>query len=156
MMIAEAFEPNYGLFSSTNSNSFYPSATSSVHGYHHIQLFEFIGKAIGKALYEGVLLDVQFAGFLLARLLGRNVFLEELKELDEEVWRNLTFIKHYEGIAIIYLITTLILIIFIGDVEDLCLSFETDEQVFGKVESHELKFVSKWSHHTSRKHSFTI
>jgi ubiquitin-protein ligase E3 B len=42
-------------------------------------------------------LDVQFAAFLLARLLGRNIFLEELKELDEEVWRNLTFIKHYEG-----------------------------------------------------------
>ena len=124
-MIAEAFEPNCGLFSSTKTQSVYPSATSSVHGRHHIQLFEFIGKAIGKALYEGVLLDVQFAGFLLARLLGRNVFLEELKELDEEVWRNLTFIKHYDG-----------------DVEDLCLSFEADEQVFGKVETHELKFVS--------------
>ncbi|KAL0141224.1 hypothetical protein V8B55DRAFT_1487205 [Mucor lusitanicus] len=126
MMIAEAFEPNYGLFSSTKTHSFYPSATSSVHGRHHIQLFEFIGKAIGKALYEGVLLDVQFAGFLLARLLGRNVFLQELKELDEEVWRNLTFIKHYDG-----------------NVEDLCLSFEADEQVFGKVESHELKFRGK-------------
>ncbi|KAL9549438.1 hypothetical protein PS6_006068 [Mucor atramentarius] len=123
MMIAEAFEPNYGLFSCTKTHSFYPSATSSVHGRHHIQLFEFIGKAIGKALYEGVLLDVQFAGFLLARLLGRNVFLEELKELDQDVWRNLTFIKHYEG-----------------DVEDLGLSFEADEQVFGKVETHELKF----------------
>ncbi|KAK4513248.1 uncharacterized protein ATC70_011816 [Mucor velutinosus] len=126
MMIAEAFEPNYGLFSSTRTQSFYPSATSSVHGRHHIQLFEFIGKAIGKALYEGVLLDVQFAGFLLARLLGRNVFLEELKELDQEVWRNLTFIKRYDG-----------------NVEDLCLSFETDEQVLGKVETHELKFRGK-------------
>ncbi|KAI8646315.1 hypothetical protein BD408DRAFT_410548 [Parasitella parasitica] len=123
MMIAEAFKPEYGLFSSTESNSFYPSATSSVHGSHHIQLFEFIGKAIGKALYEGVLLDVQFAEFILARLLGRNVFLEELKELDEEVWRNLTFVKHYEG-----------------NVEDLCLSFEVDERVFGKVETRELKF----------------
>ncbi|KAI9486304.1 MAG: hypothetical protein EXX96DRAFT_548582 [Benjaminiella poitrasii] len=100
MLISEAFEPNYGLFSSTKHNSFYPSATSSIHGRHYIELFEFIGKAIGKAVYEGILLDVQFAGFLLARLLGRNVFLEELKELDEEVWRNLTFIKHYEGILI--------------------------------------------------------
>lgn len=75
-------------------------------------------------MYEGILLDVKFAGFLLARLLGRNVFLEELKELDEEVWRNLTFIKHYEG-----------------DVEDLGLSFEADENIFGKIESHELKYV---------------
>ncbi|KAI8055570.1 uncharacterized protein B0P05DRAFT_288472 [Gilbertella persicaria] len=123
MMISEAFEPNVGLFAATKQNSFYPSATSSIHGKNHIQLFEFIGKVIGKALYEGILLDVQFTRFLLARLLGRNVFLEELKELDEEVWKNLTFIKRYEG-----------------DVEDLCLSFETNEQVLGKIESHELKF----------------
>ncbi|KAI7900959.1 uncharacterized protein BX663DRAFT_140672 [Cokeromyces recurvatus] len=123
MLISEAFEPNYDLFSLTKHNSFYPSATSGFIDRQHIELFEFIGKAIGKAVYEGILLDVQFAGFLLARLLGRNVFLEELKELDEEVWRNLTFIKHYEG-----------------DVEDLCLSFETNEEVLGKIESHELKF----------------
>ncbi|KAI9356085.1 hypothetical protein BD770DRAFT_390413 [Pilaira anomala] len=123
MLIAEAFEPNFGLFSSTKLNSFYPSAISSVHGRNYIQIFEFIGKVIGKALYEGILLDVKFAGFLLARLLGRNVFLEELKELDAEVWKNLTFIKHYEG-----------------DVEELGLTFEADENVFGKIESHELKY----------------
>lgn len=52
---------------------------------------------IGKAVYEGILLDVQFASFLLAKLLGRNVFLEELREMDEDVWRNLTFLKHYDG-----------------------------------------------------------
>lgn len=44
MLVQEAFEPNYGLFSSTKLNSFYPSATSSIHGRYHIQLFEFIGK----------------------------------------------------------------------------------------------------------------
>lgn len=44
MLIAEAFEPNFGLFSSTKLNSFYPSATSSVHGRNYIQIFEFIGK----------------------------------------------------------------------------------------------------------------
>ncbi|KAI8330947.1 hypothetical protein EDC96DRAFT_555573 [Choanephora cucurbitarum] len=46
MMISEAFEPNVGLFSATKQNSFYPSATSSIHGKNHIQLFEFIGKVI--------------------------------------------------------------------------------------------------------------
>lgn len=44
MLISEAFEPNYGLFSVTKLNHFYPSATSSVQGRNHIQLFEFIGK----------------------------------------------------------------------------------------------------------------
>jgi ubiquitin-protein ligase E3 B len=44
MMISEAFEPNYGLFAATKTNSYYPSPASSVHGTNHIQLFEFIGK----------------------------------------------------------------------------------------------------------------
>lgn len=44
MLIAEAFEPNYGLFTATKMNSFYPSATASIHGRDNIQLFEFIGK----------------------------------------------------------------------------------------------------------------
>lgn len=52
---------------------------------------------IGKAIYEGILLDCSFAVFLLAKILGRNVFLEALQELDEDVWRNLIFLKHYEG-----------------------------------------------------------
>lgn len=52
---------------------------------------------VGKAVYEGILLDVQFASFLLAKLLKRNVFLEGVKELDEDIWRNLTFVKRYDG-----------------------------------------------------------
>ncbi|KAI8986495.1 hypothetical protein BDB01DRAFT_785829 [Pilobolus umbonatus] len=125
-LISEAFEPNFGLFSATKLNKFYPNMASHVHGSNHIQLFEFIGKVIGKSVYEGILLDVQFAEVLLAKLLGRNVFLGELKELDEEVWRNLTFVKRYEG-----------------DVEDLCLTFEANENVFGKIESHELKYKGR-------------
>ncbi|KAG1057308.1 hypothetical protein G6F43_000853 [Rhizopus delemar] len=125
-LISEAFKPNYGLFEATSQNSFYPSPSSAVHGKNHIQLFEFIGKAIGKAVCEGILLDVQFASFLLAKLLGRNVFLEELKELDEDVWKNLIYVKNYEG-----------------DVEVLGLTFEVDEDVFGKIESHELKYRGK-------------
>ncbi len=31
--------------------------------------------------------------------------------------------------------------VHLGDVEDLGLSFEADENIFGKIESHELKYV---------------
>ncbi|ORZ03623.1 hypothetical protein BCR43DRAFT_483669 [Syncephalastrum racemosum] len=127
LLINEVFKPSFSLFeSTTGTNLFYPSPTSSIHGTNHINLFEFIGKVIGKAVYEGILLDVQFASFLLAKLLGRNVFLEELRELDEDVWRNLTFLKHYEG-----------------DVADLGLYFATDVHVSGKIVTHELKFHGK-------------
>jgi ubiquitin-protein ligase E3 B len=93
---------------------------------------------------EGILLDVQFASFLLAKLLGRNVFLEELKELDEDVWKNLIYVKNYEGI--IFTCTNLFysfVSLSLGDVEVLGLTFEVDEDVFGKIESHELKYVNR-------------
>ncbi|KAI8149214.1 hypothetical protein BJV82DRAFT_210891 [Fennellomyces sp. T-0311] len=124
LLVADVFKPSIGLFSSTSTNNLcYPAPTSYIQGPHHIQLFEFIGKVIGKAVYEGILLDVQFASFFLAKLLGRNVFLEELRELDEDVWRNLIFLKRYDG-----------------DVEDLGLCFATDEDAFGTVTTHELKY----------------
>ncbi|KAI8982003.1 hypothetical protein BDF20DRAFT_817457 [Mycotypha africana] len=46
MLISEAFQPGYGLFTATRLNSFYPSLTSFVHGTSRIELFGFIGKVI--------------------------------------------------------------------------------------------------------------
>ncbi|KAI7883316.1 HECT-domain-containing protein [Lichtheimia hyalospora FSU 10163] len=127
LLVNQVFEPSFGLFATTSSTHLvYPSPTSSIHGKGHIRLFEFIGKVIGKAIYEGILSDIQFASFLLAKLLGRNVFLQELRELDEDVWRNLIFLKRYDGC-----------------VEDLGLYFATDEEAFGQVTTHELKYRGK-------------
>ncbi|KAI9319767.1 hypothetical protein BX666DRAFT_1916034 [Dichotomocladium elegans] len=127
LLVNDVFRPSMGLFSTTRStNLSYPASTSSVHGDGHIRVFEFIGKVVGKAVYEGILLDVQFASFFLAKVLGRNVFLEELRELDEDIWRNLIFVKRYEGC-----------------VEDLGLYFATDEEAFGRVTTHELKYGGK-------------
>ncbi|KAF7729972.1 Ubiquitin-protein ligase E3B [Apophysomyces ossiformis] len=123
LLISEVFKPSFALFSSTENNLFYPASTSHIHGPHHVQLFQFVGQA---TVYEGILLDVQFASFVLAKLLGRNVFLEGLKELDEDLWRNLTFVKHYDGC-----------------VEDLGLTFATDEEEFGERVTHELKYGGK-------------
>lgn len=120
LLVNQVSEPSFGLFATTAStNLVYPSPASSIHGKSHIRLFEFIGKVnpvidfspaiaqtslfiqvIGKAIYEGILSDIQFASFLLAKLLGRNVFLQELRELDEDVWRNLIFLKRYDGMYV--------------------------------------------------------
>lgn len=45
LLIAEVFKPSYSLFSHTaNTNLFYPSNISHIHGSSHIEMFEFIGK----------------------------------------------------------------------------------------------------------------
>lgn len=75
----------------------YPSPTSSLHE-NHLQLFEFVGKMLGKALYEGIVVDVPFASFFLSQVLGHHhssfySSIDELPSLDSEFYKNLTSIK---------------------------------------------------------------
>ncbi|KAJ2959303.1 hypothetical protein NQZ79_g5236 [Umbelopsis isabellina] len=121
---ALAFSPAFGLFSSTSVDHFlFPSPSSYVHGTDHIALFRFMGKVLAKAVYEGILVDAQFASFFLAKLLGRNVFIEQLQELDADMFRNLMFLKRYEG-----------------DVGDLCLTFSADMDFFNETKTVDLKY----------------
>jgi ubiquitin-protein ligase E3 B len=57
---------------------------------------------LGKAVYEGILVDVPFASFFLSLVLGQTQqaysCIDELGSLDNELYRSLTFIKHYEVI----------------------------------------------------------
>jgi len=52
-------------------------------------LYEFAGRLLGKALYEGILVEPRFTPFLLRRLLGRGVVADDLAGYDMELYRNL-------------------------------------------------------------------
>lgn len=45
--IKRVFDPSLNLFRTTSEERLYPSATSSLHD-NHLQLFEFIGRMLGK------------------------------------------------------------------------------------------------------------
>ena len=56
--------------------------------------FEFLGRVLGKAVFEGVLVDLPFAGFFLSKLLGtKNLSLDALKSLDAEIHKSLMYVK---------------------------------------------------------------
>lgn len=119
------FDPSLNLFKATSEQRLYPSPTSSVNE-NHLQLFEFVGRLLGKAVYEGIVVDVPFASFFLSQVLGQTnqvlySCIDELPSLDNELYRSLTFIKHYDG-----------------DVADLDLTFSVDEDAMGKIITHEL------------------
>ena len=81
-----------------------------------------MGRIIGKALYEGVLIDVAFADFFLAKWIGRQSFLDDLPSLDPELYQGLLFLKGYPG-----------------DVEkDLMLSFTINDLEFGESKTIDL------------------
>eukprot|EP01135_Chromosphaera_perkinsii_P005098 Nk52_evm9s316 gene=Nk52_evmTU9s316 len=114
------YDPNFNLFQVTADQRLYPSVSSSVQP-DHLKLFEYCGRIAGKAAYEGILLDIPFAQFFLSKILGAYSFIDELPSLDPDLYRNLMFLKHYDG-----------------DCEDLGLTFSIDTDVFGKIETTEL------------------
>eukprot|EP01018_Ginkgo_biloba_P039591 Gb_22218 [translate_table: standard] len=111
-----AFDPRYGLFmqTSTDERLLFPHPPAKILG-NGVQMIEFLGRIVGKALYEGILLDYCFSHVFVRKLLGRYSFLDELSGLDPELHRNLMYLKHYEG-----------------DVRDLALDFTVTEEIFGK------------------------
>ncbi|KAK3226693.1 hypothetical protein Dsin_006555 [Dipteronia sinensis] len=118
-----AFSHEYGLFSQTSTSDrlLIPNAAAR-YLENGFQMFEFLGRVVGKALYEGILLDYAFSHVFVQKLLGRYSFLDELSTLDPELYRNLMYVKHYDG-----------------DVQDLCLDFTVTEESFGKRYIIELK-----------------
>ncbi|XP_048241193.1 ubiquitin-protein ligase E3B-like [Haliotis rufescens] len=123
--IARVFDPALNLFKVTSEQKLYPSSTSYIQE-NHLALFEFVGKMLAKALYEGIVVDIPFAPFFLTQLLGRQQSstyssLDELPSLDPELAKSLTYIKHYDG-----------------DMCDLELTFSCDEDCMGRLETHEL------------------
>lgn len=118
--------------------SMYPNPLSKLaHGQDHVVLFEFLGRILGKALYEGITIQPQFAHLFLSFLRGDHSYLHlltDLSTIDSEsfkygtlsitlssltsksatLYNNLMFLKTYEG-----------------DVNDLCLNFTVSTDDFG-------------------------
>ncbi|KAJ1623309.1 hypothetical protein T492DRAFT_1056048 [Pavlovales sp. CCMP2436] len=122
--LSEAGIDHNGVFkvATLHSKNFYahPHAAALHEDAEH--LYEFVGRMLGKALYEGVTLDVPLAPFFVRRVLGRASSIDELPELDAQLHSSLTFVRTYTG-----------------DVSDLCLSFAIDVERLGAQVSVELR-----------------
>lgn len=115
---SEAFNPASGLFMTTAQNLLYPSTTAE--SLHNLEMYEFVGRIVGKCLYENVLVDVEFAPFFLLRWFGRHAYWDDLPSLDKEMYEGLVKLKQYQG-----------------DFEDLALTFTTaaeEEQQHREIE----------------------
>ena len=52
---------------------------------------------MGKALYEGILVDVPFAPFFLTKWLGRASGFDDLASFDLDLYQGLVKLKNYTG-----------------------------------------------------------
>jgi len=135
----EAFAPTERLFVANSNNSYYPNpcaidqtkstlrAAQIPEGSEdwaeaitfRLRQYEFLGRVIGKCLYEGILIDIVFAGFFLLKWATSagagdtyRANINDLRELDEELYQGMLRLKNYPG-----------------DVRDLALDFTVTDQI---------------------------
>jgi ubiquitin-protein ligase E3 C len=72
-----------------------------------LRRYEFLGRVVGKCLYEGILVDIGFAGFFLLKWAasdaavsetsGYRANINDLRDLDEGLYQGLLKLKNYPG-----------------------------------------------------------
>lgn len=86
----QMFNPDYALFVPVASDrtTFHPNKLSKVNE-EHLDFFKFIGRVIGKALYEGRALDCHFSRAVYKRILGNSVSIKDMETLDLDYYKSL-------------------------------------------------------------------
>lgn len=86
----QMFNPDYALFIPVASDrtTFHPNKLSKVND-EHLRFFMFIGRMIGKALYEGRALDCHFSRAVYKRILGKTVSIKDMETLDLDYYKSL-------------------------------------------------------------------
>ena len=85
LLTREIFKPQYALFvrSTEGGLAFQPNPQSNANT-THLEYFKLIGRLVGKAIVDGLLLDVHFTRPFYKHMLGVPVSFQDLKEVDEE------------------------------------------------------------------------
>ncbi|CAH8658398.1 unnamed protein product [Schistosoma rodhaini] len=125
-IIRAGFDPTRGFFIYASDKTLYPNPQASAITSNYLKHYYFLGRILAKAIYEGVLVDLQFAYFFLAKIVSRSggggVGFDYLHSLDPQLYKQLLFLKNYKG-----------------DVRDLSLDFTVVQSIFGQSETVELK-----------------
>lgn len=114
----EMFNPGYALFkpSAADNVTFQPNQHSSINP-DHLSYFKFTGRIIGKALFDGQMLDAYFTRSFYKHMLGVSVNYTDMEAIDPEYYKNLKWILEND----------------ITNVLDLTFSHETHEFDVAKI-----------------------
>lgn len=94
----QLMNPEFGLCRQLGNGRITPSVDAWVAHPDAGRLFRAAGRAVGKALYEMVLLETHLGEAFLSRVLGKPLNLEQLEELDDSLYRNLIFVNECENV----------------------------------------------------------
>ena len=94
-VVKESTSSDMGLFNSTMDNKLYPAPMQNdEHSAENLKKIEFVGLMIGKAVWEGILLELSLAPFFLKKIRGATSGVDDLPSLDPEMAKNLSYLIH--------------------------------------------------------------
>ncbi|KIS68346.1 uncharacterized protein UMAG_03442 [Mycosarcoma maydis] len=116
------FNPDYALFQpcAADRTTYQPNRMSYVNP-DHLSFFKFVGRIIGKAIYDGRLLDAYFTRSFYKHILGKPVDYRDLESIDPEYFKSLEWMLSND----------------ITDILDL--TFSVDDEEFGETKVVDLK-----------------
>lgn len=116
------FNPDYALFQpcAADRTTYQPNRMSYVNP-DHLSFFKFVGRIIGKAIYDGRLLDAYFTRSFYKHILGKPVDYRDLESIDPEYFKSLEWMLNND----------------ITDILDL--TFSVDDEEFGETKVIDLK-----------------
>ncbi|KAF9340535.1 hypothetical protein BGZ91_001493 [Linnemannia elongata] len=122
VLARQMFNPDYAMFktSAADKLTYQPNRASWVNP-DHLLFFRFVGRVIGKAIYDGRLLDAYFTRSFYKHILGRPVDYRDVEAIDPEYYKSLVWMLEND----------------ITDIVDETFSVETDD--FGNKKTVDLK-----------------
>lgn len=99
LMTKEVFDDATGLFyTSGNGDTMMINPASSEASVDHLMYYQAIGRFIGRALFEGTLIEAHLALPICKHLLGIPITFSDLEFVDNDLYRNLKWLRDNSGI----------------------------------------------------------
>ena len=101
VLVRHMFNPDYALFTrAAVGTSYQPNRTSYVNP-DHLYFFKFVGRILGKAIYDRQLLDSHFVRPVYKQLLGIPVDLNDMESVDPEYHKSLLWMLNNDITSIV-------------------------------------------------------
>eukprot|EP00210_Caulerpa_lentillifera_P005107 g4879.t1 len=97
VMSKEIFNPNLALFIAVpdGASTFQPNPNSIIQndrGMNHLDFFRFVGRLVGKALYDGQLVDAHFTRSFYKHMLNQPLTYQDLEAVDLDFYKQMKWI----------------------------------------------------------------
>lgn len=89
-LLKTGFDPSYGFFKTTSQQLLYPNPDVERIQPDYIKHLHFLGRMLGKIIYESMMVELPLADFFLCKLLskqGADVDIHQLESLDPELYK---------------------------------------------------------------------